>query len=142
MARKKHRVRKHSEFKPDKEEKQEDTLKSTGKSPKETPEGKTEESKSSKPEPAESETHIRISVILFALFGIGVGYLSLILSAMIGNIYTILAGIVIAWLASKVIQLALGRKQFKWLLGNGLVIYLFVWLISWIFFYNYLGLAA
>jgi hypothetical protein len=133
MARKrhKHKVTKPSQFKPEEPEKE-----SAQKT--EHDEGKQEEA----PAPIESESHMRMSVIIYALAGIAVGYISLLLSPIIGNIYTILAGLVLAWLVGKVVQLTLGRKQLKWLLGNGLIIYLFVWLISWIFFFNYLGIAA
>lgn len=85
------------------------------------------------------ETESRISVLIYAAAAIAMGYASLLISPFAGNMLTILMGLIGAWLVGKLVQLYLGKKEVKWLIGNGLFIYLFVWLIAWIFFFNLLG---
>lgn len=138
MARKRHKhkhvAKKPSQYKPEPEEK-------AGRE--EAPQESEETEKAAKPEPPESpESHTRISVLIYVVAGVVVGYISILLAPVAGNMLTILGGLVLAWVTGKVVQAALGKKEIKWLLGNGLVIYLFVWLISWIFFYNLIVLAA
>ncbi|MCK4714409.1 MAG: hypothetical protein KAT35_02455, partial [Candidatus Aenigmarchaeota archaeon] len=59
-----------------------------------------------------------------------------------GNMLTIFLGLAMAWVVGKVVQSVVGQKGIKWLIGNGIFIYVFVWLISWIFFFNLLGQAG
>jgi hypothetical protein len=100
---------------------------------------KKEESQPRKASIKNLETESRISVIIYTAAAIVMGYASILVSPFTGNILTIFFGLVIAWLVGKLVQLYLGKKEVKWLLGNGLFIYLFVWLIAWIFFFNLLG---
>jgi hypothetical protein len=123
MARKKHRMRPHE--------------------PRESPAPETrEEARPERPEPSgkkgawNEETQSRISVIVFTLAGMVMGYLSILISPFAGNMFTILAGLVVSWMVSRSVQSFLGKKELKWIIGNGLFIYLFVWLIFWILFFN------
>ncbi len=99
-----------------------------------------------KPAPSASakadERHARLSVIIYTISAVIVGFASLQISPLAGNMLTILLGLVMAWVAGKVVQSVVGQKEVKWLIGNGLFIYIFVWLISWIFFFNLLGQPA
>jgi len=83
--------------------------------------------------------HIRLSVLVYLTFAVIAGLASVFVTPTVTYMITIVAVIVLAWVSGRVIQLAVGKKDTKWLLGNGLVIYFFVWLVSWIFFYNVFG---
>ena len=99
-----------------------------------------------KPAPAVNtkadESHVRISVLIYTIGAVIVGYASMQASPIAGNMLTIFIGLVMAWVIGKVVQSVVGQKDIKWLIGNGLFIYIFVWLISWIFFFNLLGQAG
>ena len=85
------------------------------------------------------ELNTRISVSIYVLVGIAAGFVSLLISPIVGNMLAIFLGLVLAWLIGRIVQIVLGKKDMKWLIGNGLFIYLFVWVIAWIFFFNLLG---
>ena len=149
MARKKYRHRpsakRPSQYRPEPEESPSQPSKPSKevKEDKESQETGQEAEKAAKPEAPESpESHARLSVLIYVVAGIVVGYISILLAPIAGNMLTIVGGLVLAWVTGRVVQACLGKKEAKWLLGNGLVIYLFVWLIAWIFFYNLIVLAA
>jgi Flp pilus assembly protein TadB len=144
MSRKrhKHKITRESRFKPDEEPSKEESRETSKDTIQEKTQETPKETQTKKPAVPENESHIRASVLIYLAVGIAMGYLSILIFPVVGNMITILAGIVIAWAAGKGIQGVLGKKGFKWLLGNGMIIYLFVWLISWIFFYNFLGIAG
>jgi hypothetical protein len=96
--------------------------------------------KPSPPHPADDAAHTRISVLIYVLGAIGMGFLSLQLSPILGNILTVFLALVVAFAIGKLVQAVLGKKDAKWLIGNGMFIYLFVWLISWILFFNLLSM--
>jgi hypothetical protein len=100
---------------------------------------KKEKEQSEKSKIRNNEMESRISVLIYTAAAIVMGYASLLISPFAGNMLTILLGLIGAWLVGKLVQLYLGKKEIKWLIGNGLFIYLFVWLIAWIFFFNLLG---
>ena len=88
---------------------------------------------------SKEDTHIRISVSIYILAAIAVGFASIIISSYAGNMLTIAIAIAFGWVVGKPVQSIVGKRDIKWLIGNGLFIYLFVWLISWIFFFNIMG---
>ena len=143
MARKRHKDRnsakKSSKYKPEESESHKDTLQGTSNEAK--PSQKEHEEKAPV-QPEANQAHVRISMIIYIIAAIVMGYLSISVSAAAGNMITILAGLVVLWVAGKVVQLALGRKEGKWLLGNGMIIYLFIWLIAWTFFYNFFVISG
>jgi hypothetical protein len=94
---------------------------------------------SSHKESKKEETHTRISVMIYVIVGVALGFASLTISSYVGNILTIFLALVLAWLTGMAVQQAVGKRDVKWLIGNGLFIYIFVWLISWIFFFNLFG---
>jgi hypothetical protein len=61
-----------------------------------------------------------------------------IVSGFSGDYVSILIGLIVLWALSRVTRSIVGKKEGKWWLSNGAVIYLFVWLISWITFFNIL----
>ena len=75
----------------------------------------------------------RISVIVHTVIGIIAGYFSYILGEALYGI-----GIMIVFLlASGYLSEKLVRKKgIKWWLGNGGIILIFIWLVSWIYFLN------
>ncbi|RLJ07107.1 MAG: hypothetical protein DRP12_02840 [Candidatus Aenigmatarchaeota archaeon] len=79
---------------------------------------------------------IKIVVILHTCLGLLMGWISLILSGLIGNLFTGLLALAVA------IPLKYGLERAKvetksWI-GNGLIIYLFVWFVTWTYLYNVL----
>lgn len=75
----------------------------------------------------------KISVILHAITGIIAGFLSYSLK---NNYIALLSMIVILVFTSLGIQ-KIFKKDAKWVLSNGLIIYIFIWFISWVVFFNY-----
>ena len=80
--------------------------------------------------------HARIGVGIHTVLGIVIGWLSIQLSAMLGNWLTVFIGIVVVILVGYVLEMFMGKKGMKWWLSNGIIIYLFIWLVSWAFFFN------
>ena len=135
MSRKKHK-KKHKE--KHQQAPRESPREESGKSPSEAPREPARESPA--PGPAGSEeSQIRVSITIYTAAAIVMGYASLMVSPMAGNMLTILLGLIAAWLVSRLVQHFVGQKGVKWLIGNGLFIYLFAWLVAWIFFFNLLG---
>jgi hypothetical protein len=101
--------------------------------------GKPQEEKKARHIRAPEESQARLSVIVYALAAVGFGYASLLVSPLAGNMLTVFLGLVFAWVVGRLVQSLIGKKDAKWLIGNGLLIYLFFWLVSWIFFFNLIG---
>ncbi len=80
--------------------------------------------------------HSRISVILHVVTGIIAGFLSVTLGTTLYAVgVAILLLLASGYLAEKLIK----KKGIKWWIGNGAIIYLLVWLVTWIFFFNLFG---
>jgi len=86
--------------------------------------------------PEENPIHDKMSVGVHTVAAIAMGYVSLTLASAFGNWMTVFTGFGFLVLMGFALQKALGDKGIKWLVGNGVLIYLFVWLISWTFFFN------
>jgi len=80
--------------------------------------------------------HIRTTIALHVVVAVAIGYLSVVISRIYGDWISILLGLVILWGIGKVSNKIVGKKGFKWWFSNGIFIYLFTWLISWIVFFN------
>lgn len=91
---------------------------------------------SKKKTPEENPTHDKMSVSIHAAAAVLMGYLSLTLAAMLGNWLTVFSGFGLLFVMGFVLERVLGNKGFKWWMGNGVFIYLFIWLVSWTFFFN------
>jgi hypothetical protein len=74
------------------------------------------------------------STIAFTLLGIVIGYVSFLLR---NNYASLALAVVFLYLGSEIFKRVLKiNEKFKWFLSNGGWIYLFIWFIVWIIFYN------
>jgi len=78
----------------------------------------------------------RISMSVHFVVAILMGWLSIEITAMSRSLFAILLGFVVLYFTGFIAQRLTGQKGIKWWLANGLVVYLFVWLITWIVLYN------
>lgn len=86
------------------------------------------------------------SVLLFAATSVVAGYASFVLggvskSAPISgtSLFLALGAMILILLASVAsVKKIVGKKDMQWIMGNGGAIYLFLWFVSWIIFYNVL----
>lgn len=83
------------------------------------------------------------SILLFAATSIAAGYVSFILTpakpAFIPttSLLIALAATAAIFLGTKtIVQKLEGKKDMQWIMGNGGAIYLFLWFVTWIIFYN------
>lgn len=75
-----------------------------------------------------------ITTIIYVIAGIVLGYVSFILNNhLISVAVTIASLVVIAGLLKKLLKIDEG---FKWFLSHGGWLYLFVWFITWVVFFN------
>jgi|GEM_PF-855499 len=83
------------------------------------------------------------STLLFASTSIAAGYVSFLLTPA-KPAFIPAASLLIAFAATAAIflgtktlvQKLAGKKDMQWIMGNGGAIYLFLWFVSWIIFYN------
>jgi hypothetical protein len=75
----------------------------------------------------------RISLGVHTIAGIAAGYVSYVLA---NNLYALGAMIVILLVTGYATEFALKKKGIKWWLSNGALLYVLVWLVSWIFLFN------
>lgn len=73
-----------------------------------------------------------VSLLIFSILGIAMGYLSLFIrSGKTSLLITLIVMIVIGKVLAKAY-----KKDTKWWLGNGGFLYLLLWFVFWIFFFN------
>ena len=82
----------------------------------------------------------RVSMSIHIIVAIIIGWLSAEVAAMSRSLFAIMMGLAVLYVVGFVAQKATGREGIKWWAANGMIIYLFVWFISWTLFYN-LGIA-
>jgi hypothetical protein len=75
----------------------------------------------------------RVSLGIHTAAGIAAGYVSYILAS---NLYAIGTMIVILLITGYATELTLKKKGIKWWLSNGALLYILVWLVSWLFLFN------
>jgi F0F1-type ATP synthase assembly protein I len=79
----------------------------------------------------------RFSLSVHTIAGIIAGYVSYLLNNMFNNkLYVFGVMILILLITGYLTEFALKKKGIKWWLSNGAILYIFVWLISWIFLFN------
>ena len=75
----------------------------------------------------------RISIGIHIVMGIVAGYFSIFLGRALYSLGFVILILIITGYAT---QFVLKKKGIKWWMSNGGVIYILVWLVSWIFFFN------
>ena len=76
----------------------------------------------------------RVSVLVHAVLGVIAGYISIYFSRFWYSLgFSIAVLIIIGFVGQK--TYAKGKDR-KWWAGNGIAIYILVWLVSWILFFN------
>lgn len=77
--------------------------------------------------------HNRISVTVHAVAAILIGQMSVWLS---NNLYSGVLGIGVLIGIGYLLRIVTGKRDLKWWLANGIVIYLLVWLVTWTYLIN------
>lgn len=76
----------------------------------------------------------RISVSAHTFIGIVAGYISLFSGR---ALHALGLAIILLIITGFIVQKSVGKgKKMSWWLGNGVAVYVFVWLVSWILFSN------
>lgn len=75
----------------------------------------------------------RISLGVHTIAGIAAGYVSYMLA---NNLYAVGAMLVILFIVGYATEFVLKKKGIKWWVTNGAVLYILVWLVSWVFLFN------
>ena len=75
----------------------------------------------------------RISVIAHTIAAVLVAYFSLWIQ---NNVYAGVVGLVVLIAVGYPLERLTGKRGFKWWLANGIVLYLLVWLVGWIYLFN------
>jgi len=82
----------------------------------------------------------RIAIAVHVIAGIVAGYVSLFFSRFW---YALAPTIIILLVVGFVTQKTFGKgKDRKWWLGNGVAMYIMIWLLSWIVFFNLVPLPG
>jgi hypothetical protein len=74
----------------------------------------------------------KVSVVIHTIAGIIVGLLSINFDVWL----SFLIGIILLFGIGYMGEILFGKKGFKWWLSNGFIVYIFVWLVTWIYFFN------
>jgi hypothetical protein len=78
----------------------------------------------------------RVSIGMHTVIAIAMGWLSIEIAAMSRSLFAIVAGLVILYITGTAAQRVTNQKGIKWWAANGLVVYLFIWFISWTVLFN------
>ena len=75
-----------------------------------------------------------LSTLIYVIAGIAVGYVSFLLNdELLALGLTIIFLVLVAGVLKKALKV---KEGFKWFLSNGGWIYLFIWFITWVLFFN------
>jgi hypothetical protein len=75
-----------------------------------------------------------LSTLVYSVAGIAMGYVSYLVK---NNYSALLLAVIFLFLISEILKRALKiKEEFKWFWSNGGWIYLFLWFITWVVFYN------
>lgn len=81
-------------------------------------------------------TQTRISVAIHAVVAILMGWVSVQVAAASRSLFAGVLGIVVLIVIGYLTEQVTGKRGIKWWFGNGVIIYLLVWLVSWVYFFN------
>ncbi len=84
----------------------------------------------------EELNQIRLSLGVHVVVALLMGWLSFIIAEATRSLYAIGLGLVVLYVVGFAVQKVTGKKGIKWWAGNGLIIYLFFWLIGWTVFFS------
>jgi hypothetical protein len=75
-----------------------------------------------------------VTTVVFAIIGVAYGYFSFTLNNSPG---ALVLGVLIAAVVIFLFrQVAKVKEELRWWLGNGLLVYIILWLVVWTIFYN------
>lgn len=75
----------------------------------------------------------KLSVLFHTATGVFGGYLS---SLFTSNLYAVAVAFVVLFVSGKVNELLVEKRGLKWWIANGAGIYILVWLMTWVLFFN------
>lgn len=75
----------------------------------------------------------KLSTLIHGLVGAGVGFLSSLLGKVM---YIAFAAVIILYVTGRAAESVAEREDFKWWVGNGVVPFVFLWLVTWVFLFN------
>ncbi|NIO23293.1 MAG: hypothetical protein GTN38_04685 [Candidatus Aenigmarchaeota archaeon] len=75
----------------------------------------------------------RTSLGIHTILGIVAGYISIWLADVL---FAVVAAIVILIVTGYATEFALKKKGIKWWMTNGGVLYILVWIVSWVYLFN------
>lgn len=82
----------------------------------------------------------RIAVVVHTIFGLIAGYLSLYFTKFW---YSLGGALILLIILGFITQKTFGKgKDRKWWAGNGVAIYILVWLMAWVLFFNLMPIPA
>lgn len=81
----------------------------------------------------EEVNQVRITLGLHTILAIVMGYVSFTLA---NNWLSLFVGFIVLIALGFILEKFLGKKGIKFWIANGVIIYLFLWLVSWAFFFN------
>jgi hypothetical protein len=74
------------------------------------------------------------STLIHSAVAIIAGYISFVINQPVLSFFVMLAVLLGTTFAARALLKV--QKGFKWWLGNGVIVFIFVWLITWTIFYN------
>lgn len=89
---------------------------------------------------ADETKQSRFSVVVHLVAAVVMGWISFTLSAVYTKWLFVFLGFAVLVAIGFALERVVGKKGVKWWLGNGGIIYLFVWVVTWVLLFN-LGLA-
>jgi len=84
----------------------------------------------------EELTQSRISILIHLGAALFMGWLSILIGNIYGDLVAIVIGIGVLITVGFGTEKVLKKKGMAWWFGNGIIFYLFFWLIAWIIFFN------
>lgn len=81
----------------------------------------------------EDSSAVKVSLAIHTVAGIIAGYVSLFFEGVLYSVGAALAILIVTGFATEFI---LKKKGIKWWMTNGGILYILVWLVSWVYFFN------
>ena len=78
----------------------------------------------------------RVTVVTHTVGAIFAGFLSVPIAQMSRSLFAIGAGILILIIVGFITEKISGKKGFKFWIANGIFVYMFFWLVTWVYLIN------